>query len=87
MAQEHYSPPHDRCSRSHLQICNLLQMSLLQVVKPLDDTPEAAHTAEVVNALSAAFQEVLVRHPVNEQRAAAGKLPANVVLLRGCGSR
>jgi 2,3-bisphosphoglycerate-independent phosphoglycerate mutase len=26
-------------------------------------------------------------HPINAQRAREGKPPANVVLLRGCGSR
>ncbi len=26
-------------------------------------------------------------HPVNKERVAAGKPPANIVLLRGCGSR
>lgn len=58
-----------------------------QVVRPLDDSPEAAHTAAVVNALSAALQEVLRGHPVNVRRLAEGKAPANLVLLRGCGSR
>ncbi|GAB4817188.1 hypothetical protein N2152v2_004234 [Parachlorella kessleri] len=56
----------------------------LQVVRPLDDSPEAAHTAEVVNQLSAAIRQ---GHPVNKQRVAEGKPPANIVLLRGCGSR
>jgi len=36
-----------------------LAIVLLQVVRPLDDSPEAAHTAEVVNELSAAIRQVL----------------------------
>lgn len=31
--------------------------------------------------------QVLEAHPINAQRIAEGKPPANVVLLRGCGSR
>ena len=57
------------------------------MVKPLDDSPEAAHTAAVVNELSDEMQKRLVDHPINRQRAAEGRNPANVVLLRGCGSR
>ncbi|GLC37821.1 hypothetical protein PLESTB_001480100 [Pleodorina starrii] len=52
-----------------------------------DDTPEAHFTAGLVNALSDAFRAVLESHPINSQRAAAGQGVANVVLLRGCGSR
>lgn len=33
------------------------------------------------------MRRTLEGHPVNEQRRAEGKPPANVVLLRGCGSR
>lgn len=29
----------------------------------------------------------LKQHPINKQRIAEGKNPANAVLLRGCGSR
>ena len=53
----------------------------------MDDSLEAAHTADVVNALSGAMQAALEEHPVNVQRRAEGKGAANVVLLRGCGSR
>ncbi|KAG2439333.1 hypothetical protein HXX76_004692 [Chlamydomonas incerta] len=54
---------------------------------PTDDSPEAAFTAGLVNALSEALQGVLETHPINDQRRAAGEAVANVVLLRGCGSR
>ncbi|KAF6224680.1 hypothetical protein HO173_012921 [Letharia columbiana] len=59
----------------------------LQVSKPLKATAEAQYTAAVVNELSTALQEVLQDHAVNQQRIAQGSPPANVVLLRGCGSR
>lgn len=41
----------------------------------------------MVNELSREMQRVLEAHPINQQRTAEGKGPANVVLLRGCGSR
>lgn len=50
-------------------------------------TPQARHTAAVVNELSAEMQRILAAHPINAQRAAEGLAVANVVLLRGCGSR
>ncbi len=56
-------------------------------MRPLDDTLEAAHTAAVVTEVSAVIRKALRDHPVNAQRIADGKNPANVVLLRGCGSR
>ena len=59
----------------------------LQTAAALDGTPEAAHTAAVVNELSDCMRRILEDHPVNQQRRAEGKPPANVVLLRGCGSR
>jgi len=61
-------------------------LPLLQAA-PLDASPEAAHTAAVVNSASVLIQEILGSHPVNAQRVAEGKPPANVVLLRGCGCR
>lgn len=33
------------------------------------------------------MRQILEDHPINAQRRAEGKPPANVVLLRGCGSR
>eukprot|EP00887_Chlorella_sp_A99_P007404 scaffold2.g7404.t1 len=55
--------------------------------RPLDASAEAAHTAAVVNELSVAMRSILETHPINAARAAVGQPPANVVLLRGCGSR
>lgn len=48
---------------------------------------QARHTAAVVNELSAEIMKALEHHPVNMERAAQGLNVANVVLLRGCGSR
>jgi len=59
----------------------------LQEVRPLDGSPEAAHTAAVVAEVSAVIRQALKGHPVNVQRISEGKNPANLVLLRGCGSR
>jgi len=54
---------------------------------PTDASPEASHTAAVVEELSRVMQEVLSSHPINASRAAQDKPVANVVLLRGCGVR
>lgn len=48
---------------------------------------QAAHTAAVVNELSEQMQRILAPHPLNAERVAQGLNSANVVLLRGCGSR
>lgn len=55
--------------------------------EPLDDTKEARYTADIVNALSDTFRRTLENHPINKQRVAEGKEPANVILLRGPGMR
>lgn len=60
---------------------------LLLKVKPLDDTKEAAHTANVVNELSDVIRGILRNHPLNAERLKQGKAIANLVLLRGCGIR
>ena len=54
---------------------------------PLDDSPEAAYTAKVVNALSDTFRKALENHPINIERRKQGKEVANVILLRGPGMR
>ncbi|CAG7872488.1 unnamed protein product [Brassica rapa] len=60
---------------------------LLLQAKPLDESEEANHTANVVNELSKEISRILVTHPVNAKRLAQGKNIANLVLLRGCGIR
>ena len=55
--------------------------------EPIDDTKEARYTAAIVNALSDTLRKALGEHPMNKERVAAGKEPANVILLRGPGMR
>ncbi|KAK9840682.1 hypothetical protein WJX84_002964 [Apatococcus fuscideae] len=59
----------------------------LQEVRPTDDSEDAAHTAAVITELSLAMHQILQAHPINAARIAEGKPAANIVLLRGCGSR
>ncbi|KAL4518101.1 hypothetical protein Ndes2526B_g01464 [Nannochloris sp. 'desiccata'] len=60
----------------------------LQTSLPLDPScSEAIHTAKVITAVDELIRSVLEKHPVNEERRKAGKYPANVILLRGCGCR
>lgn len=58
----------------------------LEPVRPLDDTPEAARTAEVLNHLLARARKHLGAHPYNRERGERGLPPANAVLTRGAGS-
>jgi 2,3-bisphosphoglycerate-independent phosphoglycerate mutase len=55
----------------------------VQVVKPLDNSREAANTAAILNKLTRMSHEVLEKHPVNMQRRSKGLLPANILLFRG----
>lgn len=48
---------------------------------------QAVHTAAVISELSSEIGKVLEGHPINEQRRTNGLSPANMVLLRGCGTR
>eukprot|EP00741_Cyanophora_paradoxa_P007660 tig00001164_g7409.t1 len=54
---------------------------------PLDKSREAELTARLVNELSDCIRHRLRTHPINAARVAAGKNPANAVLLRGPGCR
>ncbi len=55
--------------------------------EPLDSSPEARLTAELVNEFTRRAIEILDRHPVNEERRRRGLLPANAILLRDAGAR
>ncbi|RLN72042.1 hypothetical protein BBJ28_00006736 [Nothophytophthora sp. Chile5] len=70
-------------------VCPLSVDCSLPLVKsePLNDSPEAAYSSKVLNAVSAAIHERLSTHPINKAREAENKPPANVVLLRGPGER
>jgi 2,3-bisphosphoglycerate-independent phosphoglycerate mutase len=49
------------------------------------DSPEARHTAEVVNSVSKQVIAVLDHHPANLERKKRGLLPGNAILMRGAG--
>ena len=54
-------------------------------VKPADNTPEAAFTAQVLNKFMRRSYEILDKLEANKKRSANGDLPANFMLLRGAG--
>lgn len=53
--------------------------------RPLDGSPEARNTSEILNKLTVQFHKVLKSHPVNTDRVKSGLLPANIILFRGVG--
>jgi len=55
-------------------------------VFPLDDSPEAAKTAKILNKFVQKSYEMLKDHPVNKKRISEGENPANVILPRGVGA-
>ncbi|HTY89892.1 MAG TPA: 2,3-bisphosphoglycerate-independent phosphoglycerate mutase [Methanocella sp.] len=50
-----------------------------------DDTPEAKHTAEVVNSISSQVLNILDGMPANQERKKQGLPPGNAILIRGAG--
>jgi 2,3-bisphosphoglycerate-independent phosphoglycerate mutase len=54
-------------------------------VHPLDDSPEAAFTARVLNHFLEEAHRILGKNPLNRERQATGKPPANYLLGRGAG--
>lgn len=54
-------------------------------VKPKDNTPEAAFTAQIINKFMRKSFEILDALEANKKRSADGQLPANFLLLRGAG--
>jgi 2,3-bisphosphoglycerate-independent phosphoglycerate mutase len=54
-------------------------------VHPLDDIPEAAFTAKVLNHFLSEAHRILKDHPLNQERLAQGKPAANYLLGRGAG--
>jgi len=51
--------------------------------EPLDDTPEAARTADALQAMLEHIQSVLGVHPLNQRRRVQGEFPANCIITRG----
>ncbi len=57
----------------------------LPKVRPLEDTPEAKRTAEILNKLIEIAHEKFERAKINEERRKKGLPPANIILTRGAG--
>jgi 2,3-bisphosphoglycerate-independent phosphoglycerate mutase len=60
---------------------------VLKTCKPMDNTPEAQISADLVNEFIEKTHQLWDKHPINKKRAAEGKLKANVVLTRDAGSQ
>lgn len=52
---------------------------------PLEDTPQAKRTADIINKLTIRIYSLLKDHDVNRKRSESGFPPANVILMRGAG--
>lgn len=55
-------------------------------VVPLDDTKEAAKTADLLNMIVSKSYDLLKDHPVNLKRIDDGENPANIIIPRGAGA-
>lgn len=55
--------------------------------KPLEDTDAARKTAKNVWELTEKIYQVFSKHPVNKARELEGRLPANMITLRGVGAK
>ena len=58
----------------------------LKTCMPMDKTQEAQVSADLVNEFTRKSHELWENHPINQKRAAEGKLKANAVLSRDAGS-
>ena len=58
----------------------------LSEIKPLDESPEARLTAEILKELMKKFHEALKQNPVNKERIKRGLPQANIILCRGAGT-
>ncbi|MEE8357939.1 MAG: 2,3-bisphosphoglycerate-independent phosphoglycerate mutase [Candidatus Hydrothermarchaeales archaeon] len=57
----------------------------VETIRPLDDSPEAAKTARILNKFIEDANKLLKNHEVNVKRVEEDKPPANALLLRGAG--
>lgn len=55
-------------------------------VVPLDDTKEAAKTADLLNMIVSKSYDLLKDHPINLKRIEDGENPANIIIPRGAGA-
>ena len=60
--------------------------ALVLEAHPTDSDPASERTANVVNEFTRRSYQVLQDHPVNRERLAERKSPANIVLLRGAST-
>jgi 2,3-bisphosphoglycerate-independent phosphoglycerate mutase len=60
--------------------------TLLPPSRPTREAPGAEKTAAIVNQITQQSYELLKDLPLNQRRLAEGKLPANVLLLRGAAN-
>jgi 2,3-bisphosphoglycerate-independent phosphoglycerate mutase len=63
----------------------LADQSRVVPCKPMDGTPQAKRTAELVNEFTRKSYQILKASRTNEERIARGTKPANIVLLRDAG--
>jgi 2,3-bisphosphoglycerate-independent phosphoglycerate mutase len=61
--------------------------TVLEMHPTLAESAAARKTAQLATEFSARARDILLKHPVNEDRTARGLLAANYVLLRGAGVR
>ena len=62
-------------------------LKLKEVIAKNSLDENAVLTASIVNSLSGKIFEILNENTINLEREKKGLLPANIILLRGCGSR
>ncbi|MCS4541139.1 MAG: 2,3-bisphosphoglycerate-independent phosphoglycerate mutase [Euryarchaeota archaeon] len=57
----------------------------IKEIRPINRTKTAYKTARILNEFLKKSHEMLKAHPINQARIQEGKLPANVILIRGGG--
>ncbi len=56
-----------------------------KVLRAEGNSPEGKRTAEIINKFVEKSYQILKDHPVNKKREKEGKLPANIIMVRGAG--
>ena len=68
-----------------LGVAKAVAGSEVEECRPLDDSPEAWISSELVNEFTRKSREIMDAHPVNQCRRADGKMPGNAILVRDAG--
>ncbi|HLA24216.1 MAG TPA: alkaline phosphatase family protein [bacterium] len=68
-----------------LGVAKAVAGSEVEECRPLDDSPEAWISSELVNEFTRKSREIMDAHPVNQRRRADGKMPGNAILVRDAG--